>query len=78
MIPDRTTLFVLIVSLLLIFPAQRVLSEQIKADRLVIEKQKCAELIEMLEGRGIEGFRWNGESCGKCYPEQLRQGKCEI
>jgi len=50
-IPDRTSLFVLIVSLSLIVPAQRVLSEQTRADRLEIEKQKCIELIEMLEGR---------------------------
>lgn len=78
MIPDRTTLFVLIASLLLIFPAQRILSVRIKAEKLAIEKQKCEELIEMLEAKGIEGFRWNGESCGKCYPEQFWQGKCEL
>jgi len=54
------------------------LSEQVKADRREVEKQKCVELIEMLEGRGIRGFRWNGKSCGKCYPEQFWQGKCEL
>ncbi len=75
MIPDRTSLFVLIISLSLIFPAQRILLERTKVE---IEKQRCMELIEMLEEKGIEGFRWNGKNCGKCYPEQFWQGKCEL
>ncbi len=63
--PDRTTLVVLIICLLSLIPAQRVFMEVAEEKQLVAKEQRCVELIEMLEKRGIEGFRWNGENCGR-------------
>ncbi len=76
--PDWTTLVILIISLLCHIPAQRVFMEIDKDRQLAVKEQRCVELIEMLEKRGIEGFRWNGEFCGKCYPEQVIAGICEV
>lgn len=76
--PDRITLVIFVVFMLLILPAQMMFSRQIEERRLEVAEQRCIELIEMMERRGIDGFRWNGESCGKCYPKQAMQRECEI
>ena len=75
---DRTTLIILIMFMLLIIPARVSFSRQIEEKKLEVAEQKCIELVEVMAKKGIEGFRWNDKTCGKCYPEQARQRRCEL